>query len=40
LENLIKTKEYEEDYPVSFIKSKSLKKLKIYNGFNKKKIMQ
>jgi len=37
LENLIKTKEYEEDYPVSFIKSKSLKKLKIYNGFNKKK---
>ena len=37
LENLIKTKEYEEDYPVSFIKSKSLKKLKIYNGFNNKK---
>ena len=37
LENLIKTKEDKEDYPVSFIKSKSLKKLKIYNGFNKKK---
>ena len=37
LENLIKNKEYEEDYPISFIKSKSLKKLKIYNGFNKKK---
>ena len=34
VEDLKQNKEYKEDYPVSFIKSKSLNKLKIKNGFN------
>ena len=34
MEDLKQSKEFEEDYPLSFIKSKSLNKLKIKNGFN------